>query len=94
MTDTTTSDTDPDESSPDEMSRRQVLAAAAGAAAVGAAGYVTGTETATAQSAPAGQIGTLSDPLLVAYVDHIVFNPRTSDPSSPSDGMAWYNSEA
>lgn len=77
-----------------EVTRRRVLASAAAIAAAGAAGYVTGSGSARAQATPSGQIGTLSDPLTVAYVDRVAFHPRTSDPSSPPDGMAWYNSEA
>lgn len=76
-----------------EVTRRQVLAAATGAAAAGAAGYVTGTETGSAQSA-SGQVGTLTDPYLRVNVDRLVLVPRTSDPSSPEDGSAWYNEDA
>lgn len=77
---------------PDEhdVSRRMVLAGAAGLAAAGASGYLVGNT--TAQTAdPVGEVGTSSNPYLIAFVDRMHFVARSSDPSSPADGTIWYN---
>jgi len=74
-----------------EYRRRELLAAAAGVATVGAAGYMTG----RASAAPSGTFPVSSDPALVKLrADRIRLVPRSSDPSSPSDGTMWYNDSA
>lgn len=71
------------------ISRRTMLTGAFGLAAAGSAGFFVG----QVQAAdPAGEVGTSTNPYLRAYVDRMVFTPRSSDPSSPADGTLWYNS--
>jgi len=74
------------------VSRRQ-LTKAAGIALAGAVGGAA-VASQTAEAAPAGEIGTSSNPLLQTHTDRLVLNERTSDPSSPVDGELWYNSSA
>jgi len=74
------------------VSRRQVTKAA-GIALAGAVGGAA-VASQTVEAAPSGEIGTSANPLLQTHVDRLVFNERTSDPSSPADGELWYNSSA
>jgi len=86
MTETTdTNDTDEEHST----ARRAVLTGLAG---LGAAG-VFGAGRASAQSTPEGQVGTDTNPYLVAHMERLQFSARTSDPSSPSDGLVWYRGD-
>jgi len=92
---TTNADAPPDEREAPYLtavSRRQ-LTKAAGIALAGAVGGAA-VASQTAEAAPAGEIGTSSNPLLQTHVDRLVLNERTSDPSSPADGELWYNSSA
>jgi len=96
---TASDDAPPDESREERkapfltgVSRRQVTKAAG----IALAGSVVGAGVAsqTAEAAPAGEIGTSSSPLLQTHTDRLVLNERTSDPSSPTNGEVWYNSNA
>jgi len=89
MTDTNSTDGESDEQ---RLSRRRVIASAAGLAAAGAAG-VSFAGSATAE--PSGTFPSTSDDALeLIRADRVRLVPRTADPSNPSDGTEWYNSEA
>jgi len=79
------------ESEQAEVSRRSVLAKAAGIAAAGALGIYA---TDTASAAPTGTFPEAADdPLLKIRADRVRWVPRTSDPTSPDNGTAWYRGD-
>ena len=85
----TTDDTQ-DEEETGGVSRRDVVAGA-GLAAATSAGYFLGVGSAAAS--PSGEIGTASNPYQRAFIDRQRYVGRTSDVSSPDDGMTWYRED-
>lgn len=76
-----------------EKTRRDVLKIGTGAATATAAWAVFG-GSAAAQSTGNGDVGSASNPALRVYLDRAHMIDLGQDPSSPSDGDAWYNSNA
>jgi len=89
MSDDNTETEDGVESENSDTSRRAVLAGVAG---LGAAGLF-GAGHASAQTAPEGNVGTPTNPYLVAYVDRVNMQPRTGNPSSPENGTMIFRSD-
>lgn len=89
MSDDETKTEDCTDSENNETSRRAFLTGIVG---LGAAGLF-GAGRASAQSAPSGTVGTPTNPYLVAYVDRVNMQPRTSNPSSAEEGTMIFRGD-
>lgn len=69
--------------------RRDVIASI-----IGGAGLYALLGKAQAQTTGSGEIASQANPALRVYVERVHFVDLGSDPSSPTDGSMWYNSNA
>lgn len=75
-----------------ETRRRELLTSAAAIAGAGAIGAYVGTT--NSEAAPTGTFPeSTDDALLKIRADRVRWIGRTSDPSSPNDGVSWYRSD-
>lgn len=74
----------------DTTTRRGVLGLI-GAGVLYALGFFSGSASANHGGNLGGDIANDSEPATHVFTEQVVHHPRTSDPSSPQDGVSWYN---